>query len=201
MKRLFLIALLGLFCFFSCIKNRSTKNVESENIIAENANSKVLISSDSGNNKNASIDVSLPNVQTVEVLDNWLGIDVKEQLVLDKLGEPDSLGIEEYWDALGTYVQKWKYIKKGILLYMESNEKNSLKHVLLIAITLPCKMSTEQSVGIGSSRNVVEKAYNPVIDRDNTNDSIIVVGSIYEGTIFYFDKDAVSKIFIGAAAE
>ena len=179
-----LLAFLGLLCFASCIQN-SSKNVK-DTVVSEKANADTLPSN---------------NILTEEILDNWLGVNVNEQLVLEKLGKPDSLGTDECWEALGTYVQTWKYTKEGVLLSMESEEKDSPKHVLLITIKPPCKMTTRQGVGIGTSRDAVEKAYNSLIDRDMSTDRSIVVGSIYGGTIFSFSKGVVNEIFIGAAAE
>ena len=190
MRNLFLLVFLVSFCFFSCKKNTSTGNTESHNrVISENIIQETYP------------EVLSLDVQTVEVLDNWLGINIDEQLVLSKLGAPDSLGVDEYWDALGAYIQKWEYKKEGICLEMESNEQGSLKHIFSIMIKSPCKMKTQQVVGIGSLRDDIEKIYNSVIDRDNTCDSIIVVGSIYEGSIFYFKNNSVNQLFIGALAE
>jgi len=255
MRTFFLLVALGLFCFFSCVKDKK-RNVESDSIgvlpVNEQAKKEILdkwfagVSVDEqfvldrlgepdsiefdtywpalgthfqkwtyikegisflmeSAGKDAPkyvVDVFPKDVPTVEeILDNWLGIGVEEQLVLDRLGRPDSLGADAQWGALGTYVQKWEYTKDGIFLEMESDEDGLPKHVLLITIKPPCEMKTQQAVGIGTSRAIVEETYSSLIDRDNTNDRCIVVGSIYGGTIFYFDNGVVNKIFIGAAAE
>ena len=199
MSKIFLLTFLGLFCFFSCMQNSSknVKSLEKDTAVLEEKDTTA-----SGNDvEKANVEVSPSTEFLEEILDNWLGKDVNEQLVLEKLGRPDSLGPDECWDALGTHVQKWVYTKEGVALDMESEKKHSPKHVLLITIKPPCKMTTQQGVGIGTSKDDVEKAYNSLIDHYFSNDSIIVVGSIYGGAIFHFSKGVVSEIFLGAAAE
>lgn len=138
---------------------------------------------------------------TTETLDGWLKIYMNEKEITDKIGKPESKDKIEYWDATGTYVQKWNYNKQGITLEMESESKNASKTVRSIAIVSPCTYTTSRQIGIDSPSTTIHEIYKGLIDLDFSDDSIIVVGSIYNGTIFEVENDSVKKIFIGSAAE
>jgi mannose/fructose-specific phosphotransferase system component IIA len=84
---------------------------------------------------------------------------------------------------------------------MESERQGGVKKVLSIIVVQPCKLTTSQNVGIGSSVKTVREKYNKLIDVSNSSTDFIVVGSIYGGTVFTLKNGVVSKIFIGAAAE
>lgn len=136
-----------------------------------------------------------------ESIDGWLEESVKQQVVIDKIGNPDKKGEDEYWGAIGTYVQNWEYPSLGINLEMESESQGGDKIVRSITIVQPCKFTTSQGISIGSDTKTVKEKYLKLIDASNSDANIIVVGSIYGGTIFTLKDGAVSKIFIGAAAE
>lgn len=136
-----------------------------------------------------------------EVIDGWLRESIKQQVVIDKIGNPEKKGEDEYWGATGTYVQNWEYPSLGINLEMESESQGGDKTVRSITIVQPCKFTTSLGIGIGSDTKIVKENYSKLIDASNLDVNTIVVGSIYGGTIFTLKDDAVSKIFIGAAAE
>lgn len=136
-----------------------------------------------------------------EILDDWLKEYINEKEVINHLGNPEKKGKIEYWDAIGTYVQQWNYPEKGITLDMESESKNALKTVKSISIISPCTYLTSQKIGIGSDIETVREKYADRIDTDFSDDSIIVVGTVYGGTIFEIENNKVVKIFIGAIAE
>ena len=136
-----------------------------------------------------------------EVIDGWLKESIKQQVVIDKIGNPEKKGEDEYWGAIGTYVQNWEYPTLGINLEMESESQGGEKIVRSITIVQPCKFTTSQGISIGSDTKTVKEKYLKLIDASNSDASTIVVGSIYGGTIFTLKDGAVSKIFIGAAAE
>jgi len=136
-----------------------------------------------------------------EVIDGWLKESIKQQVVIDKIGNPEKKGEDEYWGAIGTYVQNWEYPSLGINLEMESENQGGDKIVRSITIIQPCKLTTSQGISIGSDTKIVKEKYLKLIDASNSDANTIVVGSIYGGTIFTVKDGAVSKIFIGAAAE
>jgi hypothetical protein len=143
---------------------------------------------------------SLPGSINYEILDGWLKLGAEENVVLNKLGEPKKRK-DTYWGALGTYVQEWEFGDKGITLQMESEDQRGAKTVRSISITAPCRMLTGQGVGIGSPAKMIAERYSAFIDKEESKEGRIVVGSIYGGTIFTLTDGKVSKIFIGAAAE
>lgn len=136
-----------------------------------------------------------------EVIDGWLKVSVNQQVVIYKIGNPENTGEDEYWGALGTYVQNWEYPSLGINLEMESEIKGGNKRVRSITINQPSKLTTFEGISIGSEAKDVIGKYLKLINTFYSDTNTIVVGSIYGGTIFYLKDGAVSKIFIGAAAE
>ena len=163
-----------------------------------NTNKKDTISNEVVEKENIS-----PDTKDVlyDIMDNWLKINTPQSTIIERLGEPETKGTDEYWGALGTYVQKWEYQSKGISMEMESDEQNTDKKVLMITITSPCSMSTSKGISIGSKKEDVIKKYSSEISSDFSTETQIVVGSIYGGVIFDFKEEVVTKIFIGAAAE
>lgn len=136
-----------------------------------------------------------------EAIDGWLKESIKQQVVIDKIGNPEKKGEDEYWGAIGTYVQNWEYPSLGINMEMESESQGGDKIVRSITIVQPCKLTTSQGISIGTDTKIVKGKYLKLIDASNSYANTIVVGSIYGGTIFTLKDGAVSKIFIGAAAE
>lgn len=136
-----------------------------------------------------------------EVIDGWLMNETKQQIVVNKLGMPESKDEEVYLGSTGTYAQTWEYSSLGISLVMESENQGGDKNVRSITIVQPCKLSTSQGISIGSDTKIVKEKYLKLIDASNSDANSIVVGSIYGGTIFTLKDGVVSKIFIGAAAE
>lgn len=142
----------------------------------------------------------LSNINS-ESLNMWLKVGVNQKEILNKLGKPDSLKKEEILDAIGLYVEEWKYNDKGISLSMASKLKGANKTVLYINITKPCSYKTSKNIGIDSHRDEITKAYSKYIDNVNSNETQIIAGSVYEGIVFTFENDKVSNIFFGALSE
>ncbi|MGD9605793.1 MAG: hypothetical protein AB7V00_06585 [Bacilli bacterium] len=125
---------------------------------------------------------------------------MEEKIIIKKLGEPGEKGIEEYWEATGTFNQEWKLESIGIILGMES-EKGK-KTVCSITLINPCTLKTSKLIEIGSEYQEVYNKYSKLIDNEFTSsEKNIVVGSIYGEIIFSFENLKVDRIFIGAAAE
>lgn len=143
----------------------------------------------------------LQRINSIETLDNWLTIMTKDKVIIQNLGYPEVKGDNEYWDATGTYIQRWEYISQGVVLEMESKEEHSAKSVFSIIIEGSCMMKTSQNIMINSRRSEVANTFSQIIDNDNSNNSVIIAGSIYKGTIFYISDSIVNKIIIGGLAE
>jgi hypothetical protein len=140
-------------------------------------------------------------IEVCETLGGWLNQSLDQQIVIDSIGLPDKKNQNSLWDATGTYVQQWEYKSKGITLEMESIEEISNKKVMMITIVSPCALTTSQGIGIGSDLKLIQLKYSSQIDKSASDENTIVVGSIYEGTIFTLENNKVVKIFIGASAE
>ena len=85
---------------------------------------------------------------------------------------------------------------------MASMKKGGAKSVLMITAKAPSKLVTRNGAGIGTTEAEIIKAYGTYEDKENSKrGATFVVGSIYGGVIFTFEKGKVSEIFFGAAAE
>jgi len=136
-----------------------------------------------------------------DVVDQWLKLDTNYVTVLDSIGEPEKKGSDNYWGALGTYVQNWDYPSQGVSLEMESAEQNGDKKVLSITLTEPCSKLISKSIGIGSKKEAITKLYSDKISKEFSNNDLVVLGSIYGGVLFELKDNTVISIFIGASAE
>jgi hypothetical protein len=118
------------------------------------------------------------------------------------VGKPEGKGKDVMWDAIGEWVQEWRYPAQGLELNMASKTKGGVKSVLTITATAPCKLATKKGIKIGSSIAEVTKAYQDVQDKEQSDaGKTFVAGSIYGGVIFTFKDGKVVQIFVGAAAE
>lgn len=131
-----------------------------------------------------------------------LKLGMTEKAVKAALGEPESRGKEEEWAATGDHVQKWVYAARGLELQMASEKKGGAKSALMITAKAPSTLVTRKGAGIGTTEAEILKAYGAYEDKENSKrGATFVVGSIYGGIIFTFEKGRVSEIFFGAAAE
>lgn len=125
--------------------------------------------------------------------------------VRNLLGEPIEKSKQVVWGADGEEHQTWRYKSKGIELDMMGPKNKQV--INMITIKKPCTLKTGRNIGIGSTKKEVLKAYKKEINQDNANPEMqtspdaVVAGTIYGGLIFNFQKDQVSTILIGAAAE
>jgi hypothetical protein len=127
---------------------------------------------------------------------------VPQDTVLARLGRPDSLGEDVLWGETGTYVQKWRYTSRGIVLEMESPDSGTSKIVLGITAVAPCSFATARGIGIGATESDVAALYGAVQDKESSEPGrMFVAGSIYGGLVFTFEDSRVSRIFLGAASE
>lgn len=127
---------------------------------------------------------------------------LKADALITSLGKPEGKGKDVMWEAIGEWVQEWRYPAQGLELHMASETKGGAKSVLTITATAPCKLATKKGIKIGSSIAEVTKAYQDVQDKEQSVPrKSFVAGSIYGGVIFSFKDGKVVQIFVGAAAE
>ena len=187
----FIVIIWSVLLASSCTNSRNNTTSNTENTQVSKSAAVDLVSTSKKS----------PVLNEHETIGGWLKEQTKQQVVLNKLGEPEKKGDDQNWGATGTFVQNWEYKALGINLEMESERQDGVKKVFSISIEQPCKLTTSQNVGIGSSIKTVREKYFGLIDESNSSEKYIVVGSIYGGTVFTLKNGIVCKIFIGAAAE
>jgi hypothetical protein len=122
--------------------------------------------------------------------------------VVKALGKPASKGKDVEWEAIGEWVQEWRYPKQGLTLAMNSAKKGGAKTILNITAVAPCEFATSRGIRIGSTEAAVAKAYRDVQNKEeSTVGELFVAGSVYGGVLFHLEAGKVVQIFIGAAAE
>ncbi len=70
-----------------------------------------------------------------------------------------------------------------------------------ILISEPCTLKTKKQIGIGDSQQAVKAAYADFIDKESSDATTIVAGTVYGGLLFTLEGEKVKTIFIGASAE
>ena len=122
--------------------------------------------------------------------------------ILEALGQPDSRGDMQYWEATGTFVQTWVYETLGLTLEMETRTKDRPARLMMWTAGEGCQLLTSRDIGVGSTEEEVREAYGEyeAFDAPPNSDSF-VAGSIYGGVIFRFSEGQVTSIFFGVAAE
>lgn len=157
------------------------------------------------NSNNCAKDVQSIDTTFSIMMNEHLGnvyIDMPTESLALHLGEPDSVGPIQKWEAIGAYVQNWHFHNQGLTLDMVSDDSIGPFKALSITANLPCTLSTRKKIKLGSTLNELIVAYKTSINHeDSAPDSAFVVGSIYGGLIFQLKDSVVVKIYIGAAAE
>ncbi len=124
------------------------------------------------------------------------------EAVTKALGKPQSKGRDVEWEAIGEFVQEWRFPKQGLTLAMNSAKKGGAKTVLSITAEAPCELVTSRGIRIGSAEAAVAKAYRDVQNKEEgTAGELFVAGSIYGGVMFHIKDGKVAQIFVGASAE
>ena len=130
-----------------------------------------------------------------------LALGLSDSDVIKYLGEAEKKSEAKVWAADGNVHQSWYYPAKGIELDM-SNRPEGKPVVGRIALTAPCELKTRRGIGIGSTVQDVKTAYAKELDPNfSPESSSLLAGTVYGGIIFSLQDGAVSRIFIGAAAE
>lgn len=133
-----------------------------------------------------------------DTLDNWLTISTPIQHVIEKLGEPDSIGDIETWEMSGLDYRFYRFNQWGASFYTEINDGSEKVYDINIQSESPFR--TSRGVRIGDSRQSVLLRYADCIKQKQDN-SMLCVNDIYQGTFLFFDNDKLVQISIGALAE
>ena len=127
-----------------------------------------------------------------------LGMSADEVVV--QLGVPEEKSDAKIWGADHMEHQFWDYPAKGIEIGMV--KKDGTQCVERIVIKDSCAYETQRGIKIGSGAAEVQAAYQDAMNPGASSPGEkIVCGTVYGGIIFDVQNDAVSSIFIGAAAE
>ena len=127
-----------------------------------------------------------------------LGMSADE--VVAQLGAPEEKSAAKIWGADHMEHQFWYYPAKGIEFGMI--KKDGTQAIERIVIKDSCAYETQRGIKIGSSEKEVQAAYQEAMNPGASSPGKrIVCGTVYGGIIFDVQNDAVSSIFIGAAAE
>ena len=129
-----------------------------------------------------------------------LAVGMSADKVAAQLGVPEEKSAAKIWGADQMEHQFWYYPAKGIEIGMV--KKDGTQDIERIVIKDSCAYETQRGIKIGSSAAEVQAAYKDVINPgDSYPGEKIVCGTVYGGIIFDVQNNAVSSIFIGAAAE
>ena len=120
--------------------------------------------------------------------------------VVAQLGQPEEKSDAKIWGADKMEHQFWYYPAKGVELGMI--KKDGTQVIERIVIKNSCAYETQRGIKIGSSETEVQVAYQEAMNPGASSPGKrIVCGTVYGGIIFDVQNNAVTSVFIGAAAE
>ena len=129
-----------------------------------------------------------------------LTIGMSADEVVAQLGQPEEKSDAKIWGADHMEHQFWYYPTRRIEI--GTVKKDGTQHVERIVIKDSCAYETQRGIKIGSSEKEVQAAYQEAMNPGASSPGKrIVCGTVYGGIIFDVQNNAVSSIFIGAAAE
>lgn len=131
-----------------------------------------------------------------------LSIGLSSDQVVQYYGQPKQRSQEIRYEATGLYGQEWNYPLLGMTLYFSREDnKNGVPKLEGLKAVTPCTFKTEKNIRLGDSKQSVEEAYQNELDKEESTDDLLIVGSIYGGILFRMEKQQVVEIFFGAIAE
>lgn len=142
--------------------------------------------------------VEPPGILDTESL-GLLKVGSEQAEVVRTLGPPKKKSKVQEEGATGDFVSDWTWDGAGISMAGET--KTGPWKARLITIKKGSKLATVKNLHIGSTRAEVEKAYTRSEEDDGSKPDQYLVGSLYGGLLFVFDKaNKVSEISMGAFA-
>lgn len=196
-KRAFYLIMLCILVY-SCTSH-STDNIAISDTLSTSADSAIAISNTEASlNKKTYDEIGFELLKTERLGGIKIGLSALKTVEL--IGEPEEKSTAENWEADGETHQIWTYKKQGVSIDMGG--KGIVNQVINnIKITAPCDLKTTKQIGIGSTKQAVQKAYDQSINKTNSESDVIVAGTIYGGIIFNFEDGKVKNIFFGSSAE
>ncbi|MES2591048.1 MAG: hypothetical protein V4608_04100 [Bacteroidota bacterium] len=195
-QRFFLISISVLIC--SCASHSSDKDASTDTLTTQAIDSTVDLSHSEAPEGKSYDQIGFELLKTESFGNIKIGLtDLK---TVELIGEPQEKSKTEEWEADGETHQTWNYKQLGITINMIG--KGALNQVVnTISITAPCSLKTSKQIGIGSSKQEVQSAYDLSIDKANLESEALVAGTVYGGMIFNFENGKVKTIFLGSVAE
>lgn len=192
MKNHILISLFFLTIAFSCRSNKPKaideepqQAINEETVLDENAYEHLM-------------DEGFRLIEEEKVGEIQKGVDLNK--IVEFLGEPEEISEPVFSEVDGETYQTYAYKSKGIhIVFLIKSD--STHEVSQYEITEPCILHTSNGIGIGSTYADVQKAYGNLINPQESNNEIIVAGSVYGGMVFNLENKKVDRIFVGASAE
>lgn len=118
------------------------------------------------------------------------------------LGKPAKASPAQEEGATGELATVWDYPEAGVNLVLAASTKEGPFRVRNLSIAAPSQLKTSKGIGVGSSRAAVERAYAPDLNKELSNDALVVVGTdMYEGIKIRIDNGVVSSITLGGDGE
>ena len=144
-----------------------------------------------------------------DTLNHWLTYNIPGQTVIDSLGIPELESNLGYWESDGNYHQQWDYFSLGLSLWVVSDTIGSTSKVEYIKITdeplITSTFVTTKGIRIGTPKKQVLDIYDVHIDKTydvpHKVQNQLLIGNLYEGTIFNFHEDKVFTIEMGYFSE
>ena len=183
--------------FLSCTIGENGKTKENATILGQGEMPNINKTIDSSNQEMLT-KKGFDLMQTESVGAIKFGLTSKQ--IIDLIGEPDETSEPFFSEVDGETYQHFDYKSKGIFLSFVI-KSDSIKEVRLIEIKAPCILKTSRQIGVGSTDAEVMNSYKEYINRQYSDSSDIVAGSIYGGIIFSLQKQKVKSIYFGPTAD
>ncbi len=74
----------------------------------------------------------------------------KSDQVTSLVGKPDSKGKDTMWEAIGEWVQEWRFKAQGLTFNMASQSKGGAKTIASVTAVSPCQLTTARGIQIGN---------------------------------------------------
>lgn len=122
--------------------------------------------------------------------------------ITNLLGKPTTASPVVEEGATGDFTTVWEYPAAGVSLVLRATKKEGPFSVKNLSIAAPSKLKTSTGIGVGSLRAAVEAAYAADLNKELSNESLVVVGTdMYEGIKIRLDNGVVSSIALGGDGE
>jgi hypothetical protein len=140
---------------------------------------------------------SLVETESIGPVRLWMS----ESELLDAVGQPDSQSEPEVWGADGSMHSVWSYVTLGLYLDMLQYDESSAPVVFSITADDSCDYETQQGIRIGDTRDDVMAVYADVYNPYESEEDLLVLGSIFCGMLVTLENDVVTGFYVGAIAE